>query len=106
MAAKKMSKTKRGQKELPIEGPGAGPVRIPDIDDAAENYVKARDARMRLTRREVETKDALIKTLKDHKKELGTDGEGSMFYEYDDIVVELTPVGEQLKVRARVDEED
>lgn len=41
--------------------------RIKEIDDAAEAYVKARDARMKKTEAEVTTKQALIAAMKKHK---------------------------------------
>jgi rare lipoprotein A (peptidoglycan hydrolase) len=86
--------------DLPgMKGPGVAPVRIKAVDDAAEEYVKIRDRRMGLTKKEVQAKQNLIDLLHKNAEKIGADDEGIMRYEYDDVVVELSPGKEQLKVR-------
>jgi rare lipoprotein A (peptidoglycan hydrolase) len=86
--------------DLPgISGTGVAPVRIKAVDDAAEEYVKVRDRRMGLTKKEVQAKQNLIDIIHKNAEKIGADNEGIMRYEYDDVVVELSPGKEQLKVR-------
>lgn len=86
--------------DLPgITGKGVAPVRIKAVDDAAEEYVKVRDRRMGLTKKEVQAKQTLIDLLHKNSEKIGADEEGIMRYEYDDVVVELSPGKETLKVR-------
>ncbi len=46
--------------------PGTEPKSIKEIDTAAEAYVEARDERMKLTEREVEAKQNLIRVMEKH----------------------------------------
>lgn len=86
--------------DLPgIKGPGVAPKRIKAVDEKAEEYVKVRDRRMGLTKKEVQAKAELIDILHKNSESIGADSEGIMRYEYDDVVVELSPGKEQLKVR-------
>lgn len=86
--------------DLPgITGKGVAPIRIKAVDDAAEEYVKIRDRRMGLTKKEVQAKTNLIDIIHKNAEKIGADDEGIMRYEYDDVVVELSPGKEQLKVR-------
>lgn len=86
--------------DLPgISGKGVAPVRIKAVDEKAEEYVRVRDRRMGLTKKEVQAKNELIDLLHKNAEKIGADGEGIMRYEYDDVVVELSPGKEQLKVR-------
>lgn len=86
--------------DLPgVSGKGVAPVRIKPVDDAAEDYVKIRDRRMAMTKKEVQAKQNLIDLLHKNADKIGADDEGIMRYEYDDVVVELSPGKEQLKVR-------
>lgn len=39
----------------------------PDVADAAEKYIEARDARMELTKREVATRNELVAIMKKHE---------------------------------------
>ncbi len=91
------------QHDLPIEGPGIAPVRIKSVDELAEAYIKERDRRVRMTPREVTAKNELIDELHKHADKIGRDAEGVLRYEYDDIVIELRPGKETLKVRAADD---
>lgn len=55
-----------GRKQMDI--PGTEQPGIKEIDDAAEAYVDARNARMKKTEKEVEAKTALITVMKKHNK--------------------------------------
>jgi hypothetical protein len=79
--------------------PGMKPPRIAALDEAAEEYVKVRDRRMGLTEKEVQAKANLIDLLHKHADKIPPNDEGVMYYKYDDVVVELKPGKEQLKVR-------
>jgi len=79
--------------------PGMKPVRITALDEAADNYVKVRDRRMGLTEKEVQAKQNLIDLIHEHADKLQPNDEGVIYYKYDDVVVELKPGKEQLKVR-------
>jgi hypothetical protein len=86
--------------DLPgVTGKGVAPKRIKAVDEKAEEYVKVRDRRMALTKKEVQAKNELIDILHKNAESIGADDEGIMRYEYDDVVVELAPGKEQLKVR-------
>lgn len=86
--------------DLPgITGKGVAPKRIRAVDEKAEDYVKVRDRRMALTKKEIQAKNELIDILHKNATDIGADDEGIMRYEYDDVVVELSPGKEQLKVR-------
>lgn len=92
--------------DLPgVTGKGVAPVRIKAVDDAAEEYVKIRDRRMAMTKKEVQAKQTLIDLLHKNAEKIGADDEGVMCYEYDDVVVELKPGKEQLKVRTATNPE-
>lgn len=92
------------QNDLPgVQGAGVGGVQIPEVDAAAAEYVKWRDKRMDLTKKEVDSKKKLIDILHVHEKAIGKDGDGIIRYVYDDSEVILAPTGEQLKVKAYVD---
>jgi hypothetical protein len=67
--------------------------RIKEIDDAAEAYVKLRNARMRATDKEVPAKEALIAAMKKHKVASYLDNEASP-----PLQVILTPGKDQVKV--------
>ncbi len=100
MPLKPKAKRKK-QTELPIEGPGVAPVKIKELDAAAADYVDVRDRRMSLTEKEIEAKRDLIHLMHKHEEKLGRDGDGVLRYKYDDenLVVELKPGDETLKVK-------
>lgn len=64
--------------------------RIKQIDDAAEDYVAARDKRMKCTENEVACKAVLIQVCQKNEDKLSHDGNGTIRYRYDDMVVEWT----------------
>ncbi len=91
---------KQKQKDLPgVEGPGVAPVRITEIDDLAEAYVKERDKRCAMTPREITAKEKLIEAIHKHADKIGRDSNGEIVYRFDDTVVTLKPGKEQLKVK-------
>lgn len=81
---------------------------IPEIDEAAEKYVRVRDRRMKLTTEEVTLRETLIETVKQHIKDLTANGDGELHYRYgDDMEVILKPGKEKVKVRhASADSEE
>lgn len=81
-----------------MEGPGVAPVRIKEVDELAEDYVKERDKRCRQTPKEVAAKTKLIEALHKHADAIGRDTQGVLRYEFDDFVIELKPGKEKLKV--------
>jgi hypothetical protein len=89
-------------KDLPGIGEGAGvaAVRITEVDEAAAKYVMERDKRCRQTPKEVAAKTDLIDVLHKNADKIGRDPEGVLRYEYEDLIVELKPGKETLKVRA------
>lgn len=83
------------QKELPgVEAPS-----IPEIEEAADAYVKARDKRMRLTEQEITAKTNLIQVVLAHEKELSVNAEGEAVYRFEDEVVILQPGKRNVKVK-------
>lgn len=89
--------------QMPIPGT-EGPV-IKDIEKAAAKYLNARDARMALTKKEVEAKRNLIDTCHAHAQEMETNGEGTRIYRYADMEVVLSGK-EDVKVRPAAEEEE
>jgi hypothetical protein len=77
--------------ELGLEGPGVAPQkRIKAIEDAAEDYVSARDARMIQLEAEIQKRDSLLALMQ--KNGLST-------YTYDDEKIEVIPGPIKVKVR-------
>lgn len=81
-------------------GVGVERVSIDAVNDAIEKYVKQRDKRMELLRKEVEAKAALITVMREHKKEIGVDDEGAMVYRHDALIVTLRHGKDDLKVKS------
>jgi hypothetical protein len=88
-----------GTQELGLKGKGVERVSIRAIDNAIGRYVVARDERMELTKKEVETKTALIKVMRDNKDKLSVDAEGTIVYKHDDLLVTLKHGKDELKVK-------
>lgn len=87
--------------DLPgITGPGVAPKQIAEIDAAAIEYRVERDRRMAVTPHEVRTKKNLIDLLHAHEKEIGRDEHGVLRYQHEDLVIELRPGEEKLKVKS------
>lgn len=85
------------------EIPGTERPKIKAIEEAADNYVTARDKRMKLTEQEVAAKGKLVEVMLRHADKLCEDGDGNKIYRFDDEVVLLSDIA-TVKVR-RVREE-
>lgn len=72
---------------------GMEPPSIPALDEAAEDYRKKRDARMRMGEKESDAQDNLIAVMREHKVET---------YIYDDFKV-FIDVKEKAKVKRKKD---
>lgn len=88
-----------------MEIPGTERPSIIEIEDAAEQYVKIRDKRMKLTEQEIVCRANLIQTMESHRKELVVNGDGALIYRYDDEIVTLAPGKVKVRVK-RAGEED
>jgi len=88
-----------------MTGPGVEKPSIPEIDKAAAAYVLIRDKRISLTMKEVEAREKVIALLRSHEEELGRAPNGAIRYEYDEILVELTPTKEKLRVKSLADDD-
>lgn len=98
-------KQQHAASELPgMVGKGVERVSIPEINRAISRYVKARDERMELTRKEVDAKTALIEAMKENKAKLATDSEGVMIYKHDDLVCTLKHGKDEVKVKVEEDD--
>lgn len=100
-----MSVSRNSTQELPLTGKGVERVVIKAVDQRVSKYVRARDARMELTTKEVEAKTELIKVMRDNKDKISTDAEGTMIYRHDDLLVTLKHGKDDLKVRTEESEE-
>lgn len=89
-----------------LEIPGTEAERFPEIEEAAENYVKARDKRMRLTEQEVVAKTQLLQILLENESKLSPNEQGDKVYRYDDEIVILRRGKVNVKVKAVHDDED
>jgi hypothetical protein len=79
---------------------------IPQIDEAAQAYVAARDKRMALTDKEVAAKTNLIQVVLAFEKELEKGPDGVKTYRFDDELVLLIPGKAKVKVKAAHDDDD
>ena len=100
----KPNKPKTGDLPLP-PGPGVSVPRITELDNAALEYVKERDKRMTQTPKEKAAKVKLLETIHKHQDKLGRTPEGKIIYTFDELIVEVTPGKENVKVRP-VDHEE
>src|SRR5437763_12552165 len=88
------------QKDLPgVEGEGVSPVRIAEVDEACDEYVKLRDKRCTLTPKEIAAKAKLIDAIHSNAKKLPRNAEGSIVYQNSDFKISLAPGQEKLKVK-------
>jgi hypothetical protein len=81
------------------------PERIPAIDAAARDYVKARDARMAYLKTEIEKKAALMELIHKHRAKLEA-FDGSVKYETADDTVVVLSEKEDLKVKRKGNENE
>jgi hypothetical protein len=93
--------------DLPgMTGPGVAPVTIAEINDLADDYIKERDKRCRLTPREVAAKEKLIASIHKHADKIGRNAAGMIVYRYDEQVITLAPGKEKLKIKDVSKDED
>ena len=91
-----MAKTKRKPRvKQPYLAEDMAPDAVPAIDEAAESYVEARDARMAHLKTEIERQDELLQLMREHK--LST-------YEFDGYTVSLD-TATKVKVKRKKDDE-
>lgn len=86
------------------ELPGTERSSIPAIEIAAEEYVKARDKRMKLTEQEVAAKTKLTEAMQAHEDQLDENPDGDKVYRYDDECVVLQAGKVNVKVKRVHDE--
>lgn len=86
----KMNGVERPKKPRPMDLPGVI-VRVKELDDAAYEYVEARDTRMAATVEEVKHKEKLLELMKKHQQQI--------YRLDDDQVVEVVHESETVKVR-------
>jgi hypothetical protein len=84
--------------ELGLTGKGVEPLRIPELDKLAEEYIKHRDKRLTLTPKEVSAKQTLIEAMHVNADKIGPQPDGSLVYRYDEMIIRLEPGKEKLKV--------
>jgi len=79
---------------------------VKEIDVAAETYKTARDKRLAAGKKEVEAKRKLIDICWANKAALSKDSEGGYRYAYDDMVVEIKPGKDKVRVHPAEDDEE
>lgn len=96
-----------GDTKRPVqtEIPGTERVKIRAIDEASETYVNLRDKMQSAVASFKEAKTKLSDLMHKHSDKIGKNGAGALMYRYDDMLVQLIPKDEQLKVK-HVDPED
>lgn len=95
-----MPKTKAKQPDLPgVTGEGVSPLSIPEIDKAAEKYIRERDKRKEISPKEKEAKDNLIDTIEKNLDKLVPDSEGTIIYTYEGEVVIYKPKKADVRVK-------
>lgn len=88
------------------ELPGVERTSIPEIDTAAEEYVKIRDKRMGLTEKEVVAKTNLVQVVLANQKLLTPNDHGELIYRFDDLLVILKSGKPKVKVKLAHDDPD
>lgn len=82
-----------------LEIPGTEVASIPEIEEAAELYVKARDRRMRLTEQEIAAKVNLLQVCVANEDKLTVNQDGDRCYTYEDEMVILKRGKANVKVK-------
>ncbi len=101
-----MSVTRSSTPELGLKGKGAERVVIAAVDRAVNKYVRARDERMELTKKEVEAKTTLIRVMRENKAKISEDADGTLIYRHDDLLVTLKHGKDDLKVRTDASDDE
>lgn len=94
-----MAGKKKAQAELGIEGAGVAPVVIPEVEAAADKYIKIKDARCKISPKEIAAKGELIDVIHKNREKLGQNAAGETIYRYDDLVIKLIPGPEKLSIK-------
>lgn len=84
------------QTEIPMEGPGVAPKKIPAIEKAAARHKAFVEERCALLEKEKGAKGEVIRLLLEHKDEIGVDKNGEILYRLNDELISLKPGKEQL----------
>jgi hypothetical protein len=100
----------RPPNELGLSGKGVALPKIKAIDEALEEYQKAKKKRVAASLAEVPAKQKLIALLRKHEDKLTVPAEGEepskIVYRNGDLKVEMTTEKVSLKVRDDVEDED
>jgi hypothetical protein len=94
-AAKKKVAVKKGPRQTSL--PGMEDRRITALDNAALSYAEIRDQRMELSKSEVEAKSKVSDLMHANKK---------THYKHGNIVIDLVPEGEKVKVKIKPEGEE
>jgi hypothetical protein len=80
--------------------------KLADLEDAAEDYAKIRDKRVKLTAQEIDTKATLLALMKKHRKtEYNRDGIRIwIVMEQETVKVKITEPGEPQEVGVAIEE--
>jgi hypothetical protein len=92
--------------ELGLTGEGVAPVVVDAVDTLVEKYVQERNARMELTKREVDAKRALIASLRENVDKIGKQTDGTIIYRHGDLIITLRTGKDELKVRTMEGEQE
>lgn len=87
-----------------LEIPGTERPKIRSIENAAQAYVAARDARMSALTKEISAKEKLIMVMQNNSEKLSVNGDGDLVYRYDDEIVVLSEK-DMIKVKSVKDEQ-
>lgn len=89
------------QTALPLgDAPGVGDQpSIPEIEEAADKYIEIKDKRCKMTPKEITAKGELIELVQKHREKLPKNAEGHTVYRYDELVIELVPGAETVKIK-------
>ena len=96
-AAKKAKQQRNGDdpNALGLEGAGVEIVRIEEVTEAIEAYEKIKNARCKLTPKEVEAKTKVVALMEQHEEQLRNKTTGNLEYHLDDnryVVIEPAKV--------------
>lgn len=99
MANKKAINTNKTS-ELGLKGKGVEILVIPEIEVAANKFVKAHNETVACADIEEELKNKLIEVVRKNKDKLVADDNGGVSYRYGEKLVVLAPTKETIKVKS------
>lgn len=79
---------------------------IPEIEKAADKYIKIKDARCKISPKEIAAKGELLDVIHANATKLPKNAEGNTVYRYDDLVIEVIPGKEKLKIKEQDEPEE